>query len=168
MGSSSIKKHERMFWIFETSRLWNVETSNLWKMKLRKFAKLEFEKFENKRNATMELWNVETRVPKVPACLPRGGGARVGVGMLRGGKDSLNWEKIFQMFEFLELDIKSFNCLNSFNWNYQIAMSCFLEDVAPIFKSFQNFLNGSLRLFDTHPFRHVRNLRFLKLWDSPK
>ena len=52
--------------------------------------------------------------------------------MLRGGGDSLK----IRMFECLELNRRiTSNCLGSFNSNYQISISYFLEDIDPIFNA---------------------------------
>ena len=59
-------------------------------------------------------------------------------------------------------DETKFNCLSSFNWNYQMSISClledmnpifnipnsyFLEDIDPIFKMFTNLSNESAGCF---------------------
>ena len=45
---------------------------------------------------------------------------------------------------------------------YQIAISCFLEEIDPISKIFKNSLDGSPGFVGTRLFHHFRNLGFPK------
>ena len=77
----------------------------------------------------------------------RGAGAEAGVGMLRGGGDSLtlkhnigslvSWFLRFKVSEFQRFT-KSSNVLWNISIPYdQTFISCFLEDIDPIFKIFK-------------------------------
>ena len=51
---------------------------------------------------------------------------------------------------------------------YQNSISCFLEDIDPIFKISKNTLDGSPGLFGPHRFQHVQYFRFPELWNFKK
>ena len=47
-------------------------------------------------------------------------------------------------------------------------ISCFQEDIGPIFKSFKNVLDGSSSLFGARLFEKCQTNGFPKSWDVPK